>query len=158
MKQSPLYLFYGKGISYFFVSDVEMSEEAIDKDLSAMSSSISPLMSKNLTPKNTNQSIQLGGDNVSTFYKPTKVNKIGDKGLQILHKGLQVKQIILGRVAEDYLMFMRQFSSSSMTKMKNYYRKSTKAFKRNSTKPIKAVSNVLLLVENNQQTLLGKKV
>jgi hypothetical protein len=156
MKQSPLYLFYGNGISYFFVSDVMMSEEVSDNNVSVLSTQNSPMISKSQTPKNNDQSIQFGNDNTSTFYRPTKAKQIGDKGLQISHKGLQIKQIILARVAEDYLIFMRQFSSSSLAKMQSYYRKGTKEFKRNSSKPIKAVSNVLVLVEKNQQTNLGK--
>ena len=100
-------------------------------------------------------STQQGADDQSVMYKPSQVKQIGDKGLKIMHFGLVIKQIILARVAEDYLFYMRQFSSSNLNKMKGYYKKNKKTFKRESTKPIKAVSNVLVLVESNQHTTLG---
>ena len=123
-----------------------------------LSNQTTPRISKNETPKSNSESIQFGNENVSTFYRPTKAKQIGDKGLQISHKGLQIRQIILARVAEDYLIFMRQFSSSSLAKMQFYYKKGTKRFQRTSTKPVKAVSNILVLVENSQQSQLGKKL
>lgn len=97
-----------------------------------------------------------GADNISIMYKPTRVKKVGDKGLKISHTGLKIRQIILARVAEDYLLFMRQFSSSNLNKMKTYYQKGKKKFSRDSNKPIKAVSNVLVLVENSEQTTIGR--
>jgi hypothetical protein len=110
------------------------------------------------TPQNQNErpSSNMNNDNISVMYKPTKTKKVGDKGLKISHYGLKIKQIILARVAEDYLLFMRQFSSSNLNKMKAYYKKGKKTFTRDLNKPIKAVSNVLVLVEQSEQTVIGK--
>ena len=157
VKNSPLYLFYGNGLSYFFVSDVAVGEEEFkNQDESSLSVRPSQMRTQGSVKNEEQNSTLLGGDNISTFYKPTKAKKIGDKGLKIMHQGLQVKQIILGRVAEDYMIYMRKFSSSSLNKMKSYYKKTTKIFQRSSSKPIKAISNVLLLVESTDQTTLSK--
>lgn len=155
VRQSPLYLFYGIGISYFFVSDVELSEGASQLEDSRSNALNSPRVTTHLTPQNRESALQSGEDGQSSLYRPTRAKQIGDKGLQITHRGLQVRQIILARLAEDYLHFLRQFSSSSLSKMKKYFKKSNKKFKRDSAKPIKTVSNVLVLVENGNQTQLG---
>lgn len=96
-------------------------------------------------------------DAKSVLYKPTETKKLGDKGLQIRHAGLDVQQAILTRVGTGFLRFVRKFSSSSVPKMKQYYLKAgAKSIFQRTSGSSASVSNLLVLLERNRNVTNGR--
>lgn len=79
---------------------------------------------------------------------------MGDKGLQIKHEGMNIRQILLTRVFLDFLVFMRQMSSHSLTNMINYNLKTHKKFDRKTSFNF-VVSQLLVLLSDDPEIIKG---
>ena len=100
----PLYLFYGKDLSYFFVDKVP------EDDLPNPTDEFSLLESR--TPKSFNPlDSQLGGSRLaeglsqskSFIYKHSEPTIFSDKAMQLKHKGLSISQVVLGQLDFDFV-------------------------------------------------------
>ena len=154
-----MFLFYGDGLTYFFVSNFgsDSPSDEISPENNVKNSPNTLSAPSNLKP-NLRQSENLNTVSKlkSSVYKTTQSKEIGDKGLQILHEGLNIRQILLGRIGLDYLVYMRKFSSHSMENMRKYYRESKKTFNRVSGVWKQVVSNVLVILEHKSGPIIGK--
>ena len=158
-KKSPLYVFYGEGISYFFVADVNIKDiensESLLRDTRKKNSEHFDKESK-LEQNSFADNLSVMSRAKSTMYRAVKSKLIGDKGIQIQHEGLDIRQIVLTRVAVDYLLYMRKFSSTSINNMRKYYHQTTKQFNRDQTNTVHVVSNILILLEKDKKAVLGR--
>jgi hypothetical protein len=113
---TSLYLFYGKNISYFFVDEIP------DDELKNPNDDYSVLESKSQLSFNPMGShiVNRMEDKVSTMsrsksyiYKQNEPTVFSDKAMQLKHKGLTIRQIIVGQIEYKKTKQLRKNSSNS---------------------------------------------
>lgn len=154
----PLYVFYGQGISYFFVDELPTEELPNPTDDFSVLGNKSQKSHNPLDPsrgsfKNQGESLSMISRTNSVLFKASKPTIFSDKAMQLKHRNLNIRQIILGEISGEVLTALRENSSVKISwgRKTGVQLSSAKlGFAQHNQGLHKKFSKVLVLLEKNK--------
>lgn len=146
----PLYLFYGRNISYFFVDELPNDEVTNPTDDFSIIDKVTGKTHNPLDKNNQSFNMSKFSATKSMLHKESEPTIFSDKAMQLKHNGLCVFQIVVAKIGSSHFAYLEKNSSSNLQiqKKSNFYLQSQNFQPNKNSKDIKRIL-VLLCGKNS---------